>query len=109
MRYNLRPAAITDADSIAAIFSPSLRLLTFLPRLYTVEQERWFIENVIFRECEVTLAEDDSGIVALLARQREEIRLLYVRPDRVGLGAGTRLIEAAKMSGATALELWCFQ
>jgi hypothetical protein len=27
----------------------------------------------------------------------------------VGLGAGTQLIEAAKVSGVAALELWCFQ
>jgi len=37
------------------------------------------------------------------------VRLLYTRPDRVGLGAGTQLIEAAKKSGVAALELWCFQ
>jgi hypothetical protein len=46
---------------------------------------------VILNECEVTVAEDESGIVAFLARQGEEIRLLYTRP---GIGAH---------------ELWCFQ
>jgi GNAT superfamily N-acetyltransferase len=34
---------------------------------------------------------------------------LYTRPDRIGRGAGTQLIEAAKSSGVAALELWCFQ
>jgi putative acetyltransferase len=64
---------------------------------------------VILNECEVTVAEEESGIVAFLARQGEEIRLLYTRPDRIGIGAGTQLIEAAKASGLGALELWCFQ
>jgi hypothetical protein len=32
-----------------------------------------------------------------------------VRPDRIGHGAGTLLLEAAKSSGVEALELWCFQ
>jgi GNAT superfamily N-acetyltransferase len=109
MRYKLRRATIADAETIAAVFSPSIRLLTFLPTLHTVEEDRWFIENVILRDCEVTLAEDDSGIVAFLARQAEEVRLLYAHPDRVGSGAGTQLIEAAKASGVAALELWCFQ
>jgi GNAT superfamily N-acetyltransferase len=109
MRFTLRRATVADADAIAAVFSASFRLLTLLPWLHTVEQDLWFIENVILRECEVTLAEDDSGVVAFLARQGEEIRLLYVRPDRVGTGAGTKLIEAAKTAGAAALELWCFQ
>jgi GNAT superfamily N-acetyltransferase len=42
-----------------------------------------------------------------LARQGEEVRQLYTRPDRIGRGAGTQLIEAAKSSGVSAL--WCFQ
>jgi hypothetical protein len=70
----------------------------------------------------VTVVEDDTGIVSFLALQGEEVRLLYTRPDRIGLGAGTQLIEAAKSSGAGTqlieaakssgvekLELWCFQ
>jgi len=109
MRFKLRRATIADADAIAAVFSPSFRLLTFLPPLHTVEEDRWFIENVILRDCEVTLAEDESGIVAFLARQGEEVRLLYAHPDRVGMGAGTQLIEAATRSGVAALELWCFE
>jgi len=57
----------------------------------------------------VIVAEDDTGIVSFLARQDKEVRLLYTRPDRIGRGAGTALIEAAKRSGVDALELWCFQ
>jgi GNAT superfamily N-acetyltransferase len=49
------------------------------------------------------------GIVAFLARAGDEVRQLYTRPDRIGQGAGTQLIEAAKASGVAALELWCFQ
>jgi GNAT superfamily N-acetyltransferase len=109
MRFTLRRATVADADAIAAVFSASFRLLTLLPWLHTVEQDLWFIENVILRECEVTLAEDDSGVVAFLARQGEEIRLLYVHPARLGSGVGTQLIEATKAGGVAALELWCFQ
>ena len=58
---------------------------------------------------EVTVAEDESEIVAFLARQGEEVRLLHTRPDRIGMGAGTQLINAAKASGIGALELWCFE
>ena len=61
MPYQLRRATIADADAIAAVFSPSFRLLTFLPALHTVAEDRWFIENVILRECEVTLAEDEAA------------------------------------------------
>jgi GNAT superfamily N-acetyltransferase len=106
---NIRRATVGDIDAIAALFSASFRLLTFLPMLHTVAKDRWFIANVIFRDCEVIVAEDDSGIVSFLARQGEEVRLLHTHPDHIGRGAGTLLIEAAKNSGVSALELWCFQ
>jgi GNAT superfamily N-acetyltransferase len=110
MRFTLRRATASDADAIAHVYSTSFRLLTFLPMLHTVEEGRWFITNVILKECEVTVAQDESGIVvAFLARQGEEVRLLHTRPDLIGMGAGTQLIDAAKASGICALELWCFQ
>jgi GNAT superfamily N-acetyltransferase len=107
--FTTRPAAADDARAIAEVFSPSLRLLTFLPVLHTVEEDQHFIENVILRESVVTVAESEAGIVSFLARQEEEIRLLYTRPDFIGAGAGSLLLTAAKRSGVAALELWCFQ
>ena len=77
--------------------------------LHTIEENRRFVTNVILKECEVMVAEDETGIVAFLARKGKEVRLLYARPDRIGMGAGTQLIDAAKSSGIDALELWCFQ
>ena len=50
-----------------------------------------------------------SCVTEILALQGEEVRQLYTRPDRIGRGAGTQLIEAAKSSGVAALELGCFQ
>jgi len=109
MAFKLRRATASDADAIADVSSASFRLLTFLPMLHTIDGYRWLIANVILNECEVAVAEDERGIAAFLARQGEEVRLLYTRPDRIGMGAGTRLIDAAKASGTDALELWCFQ
>jgi len=102
-------AIANDADAIARVFSPSLRLLTFLPELHTVEEDRWFIANIILKECEVTVAEQHNSIVSFLARQDEEIRLLHTHPNFIGLGAGSLLLDAAKTAGSAALELWCFQ
>jgi hypothetical protein len=66
MSFALRRAAPSDADAITNVYSASFRMLTFLPILHTVEEDRWFITNVILKECEVTVAEDENGIVALL-------------------------------------------
>ena len=107
--FTTRLAAADDARAIAEVFFTSFRLLTFLPMLHTAEEDQHFIENVILRESVVTVAESEAGIVSFLARQEEEIRLLYTRPDFIGTGAGSLLLAAAKRSGVAALELWCFQ
>ena len=108
-RFRCRRATSDDAGGIAAVFSLSSRLLTFLPMLHTVEEDRRFIENIILKECEVIVAEGDAGIVSFLARNGEEIRLLYSHPDFIGSGAGSLLLDAEKKSSVITLELWCFQ
>ena len=109
MDLTYRAAVANDVDAIAWIFSRSLRLLTLLPELHTDEEDRWFIANIILKECEVTVAEHNKSIISFLARQDEEIRLLYTQPDFIGRGAGSLLLDAAKRAGIAALELWCFQ
>jgi GNAT superfamily N-acetyltransferase len=109
MPLQLRPAADEDAGAIAEVNFASYRLLTFLPMLHTIESYHWYVANVVLKQCTVTVVEDDTGIIAFLARQGEEVRQLYARLDRIGRGAGTQLIEDAKSCGVAALELWCFQ
>ncbi len=108
-KLSIRQAGPADAEAIAAVFSPSLRLLAFLPPLHTVAEDRWFIENVILKECSVTVAELEGRIVSFLARDGREIRLLHTDPAHIGRGAGSMLVDAAKESGEEVLELWCFQ
>lgn len=91
------------------MFSPSLRLLSFLPSLHSVEEDEWFIENIILTETAVTVATSENAVVAFLALQGEEVRLLHTHPDFIGRGAGGLLIEHAKSCGTELLELWCFQ
>jgi putative acetyltransferase len=107
-RLTCRPATMADTDAIATVFSSSFRLLTFLPMLHTVEEDRGFIADVILRQCEVTVAMRAGRVASFLAREGEEIRLLYTHPEFIGAGAGGRLPDGAKESAA-ALELWCFQ
>lgn len=105
----LRIAGADDADAIAAVFSRSYRTLRFLPELHTVAEDRWFIANVILKECVVAVAESHGRIAGFLARQDTMVRLLFVDPDGIGQGAGSLLLDAAKTCGLPALELWCFQ
>jgi GNAT superfamily N-acetyltransferase len=107
-RFTYRRATASDSDSVAAVFSASFRRLTFLPMLHTAEEDRGFIADVILKQSEVTVAESASRIVSFLARDGEDVRLLYTHPDFMGAGAGSLLLDDAKAS-APALELWCFQ
>lgn len=109
MRLSLRTATPADADAIAAVFSPSRRLLKFLPELHTIEEDRWFIEHVILTDCEVTVIEVMGALVSFLARAGSEIRLLHTHPRWIGRGAGSLLLHHAKAHSQGTLELWCFQ
>ena len=109
MPFRLRHATVNDAEAIAQIYFASFRLLTFLPMLHEIDSYRWYVANRMLKEWVVTVAEDETGVVSFLGRQGEEVGHFYTRPDRIGQGAGTQLIEEAKASGVAALELWCFQ
>lgn len=104
-----RNATDEDANGIADVFSPSLRLLSFLPELHTVDEDRRFIAGTILKQCAVTVVEHRDRIVSFLARDGGEIRLLHTHPDFIGRGAGGRLLDAAKQAPVVSLELWCFQ
>jgi GNAT superfamily N-acetyltransferase len=101
----LRLAIQADAEAIADVYFASYRLLDFLPKLHDLDSYRCYVANVMLKEWTVSVAEDDSGIVAFLGRRGEERGHFYTRPDRIGQGVGTQLVEAAKASGVDALEL----
>lgn len=93
MPFRLRQATDADAEAIAQVYYASFRLLTFLPMLHDIDSYRWYVANVMLKEWAVTIAEDDTGAVAFLGLRGEEVGHCYTRPDRIGRGAGTQLIE----------------
>jgi GNAT superfamily N-acetyltransferase len=107
MDLTLRRADADDAEAIAAVFSPSRRLLTFAPELHTVEEDRRFIADIVMTECDVTLGEIGGVVVAFMARDKVEIRHLFVHPDFIRRGLGSALLDHTMKSEAV-LELWCF-
>jgi len=110
----IRPAQSSDWGKIAQVFSASLRSMAFLPRLYSEEEEHWFITNVIARDCTVTVAESAGRIVGFLAEEEHalwnlKIRLLHVGPDHFGQGAGSALLRDVMDRQPGLIHLWCFQ
>ncbi len=68
------------------MYFASFRLLTFLPMLHTLESYRRYVANLMLKECAVTVAEDDTGIVSFLGLKGEELGQFI--PGPIASGAG---------------------
>lgn len=103
----LRPATEADAAEIAALFAVSRRLLTFLPDLHTVEEDRIYVRDKVLRDFRVTVAQRDGAIVGFMAELEGWIEHLYIDPAQLRSGIGSVLIADAQSRNED-LQLWCF-
>jgi putative acetyltransferase len=103
----LRPATEADAGEIAALFATSRRLLTFLPDLHTVEEDRIYVRDKVLRDFRVTVAERDGAIVGFMAELEGWIEHLYIDAAQLRSGVGSVLIADAQSRNED-LQLWCF-
>lgn len=107
MAAKVRDATPDDLPAIAALFSKSRRLLTFLPELHTVEEDRGFISGLLSHATLKVAAGPDDKPIAMLVEDGDWIDHLYVDPDAIGSGAGSALLADAQ-SRHDHLQLWCF-
>ncbi|MGZ4130748.1 MAG: N-acetyltransferase family protein [Actinomycetota bacterium] len=106
----LRQATPEDAGAIAEVFIASFGSLTFLPRLHTDDEHRAFIANVVLRQQDVVVAEDEAGIAGFVSMAHGDlVEHLYVRPERQRRGVGTALLDEAKARMPAGFRLWVFQ
>lgn len=103
----LRLAVEADAAEIAALFATSRRLLTFLPDLHTVEEDRVFVRDHVLQDYRVTVAERDGVIVGFMAELEGWIEHLYIDASQLRSGVGSVLIADAQSRNED-LQLWCF-
>lgn len=103
----LRTATRADSGQIAELFAVSRRLLTFLPDLHTIEEDRHFVRDHMLPDYRVTVAERDGRIVGFMAELEGWIEHLYIDANELRSGVGRVLIEAAQSRNET-LQLWCF-
>jgi GNAT superfamily N-acetyltransferase len=104
----IRRARPEDAEAIADVFAVSLESLAFLPRLHTAEEHRRFITEIVPRDHEIWVAEEDGRVVGLAALGAGTLGHLYVHPDAHGRGIGTALLEKAKELRPDGFTLWTF-
>jgi ribosomal protein S18 acetylase RimI-like enzyme len=104
----IRRARPEDAEEIGETFVASLETLTFLPRLHTPDETRRFIREIVPRDHEIWVAEDNGRVVGLAAIGDDTLGHLYVHPDAQGRGLGSALLDKTKELRPDGFTLWTF-
>lgn len=114
MNLLLRTAALADAPAIADVYLASRATFLAYARLAHSDADiRMWIETKLIPDASVTVAELGGEVVGFVATAVEGPLLwldqLYVRPDSVGLGLGSRLLEHALAGVTQPVRLYTFQ
>jgi GNAT superfamily N-acetyltransferase len=108
----VRRASAEDVPSMARVFLAARHaMLHIVPMIHPDEDVPRWLRDVVLPACEITLAEVEGAVVALLVLRPGWVEQLYVHPDFQGRQIGARLLALAQASGhaAAGLELWTFQ
>jgi ribosomal protein S18 acetylase RimI-like enzyme len=113
----LRPAAESDAERVASVLLASRKaFVAFAPLAHADDDVRGWIANVLIPSGGVSVAvagSSNEGVVGMMAVSQQDgvgwIDQLYLHPDLVGRGIGTRFIELAKESLGSPIRLYTFQ
>src|SRR3977135_3310780 len=105
----IRRARPEDAAAIAETHVASFEtLLTLLADLHTHDERRHFISEVVPRDHELWVAEDDSRVVGLAAISASTLGHIFVHPDFQDRGLGTALLDKTKELRPDGFTLWTF-
>jgi GNAT superfamily N-acetyltransferase len=105
----IRRATGEDAAGIAEVFLDSFHATYEFPLAHTDTEVRGWIREHVVPETEAWVAVEDGRVVGLLVLAPGWIEQLYVAPDRLGAGIGSRLVALAKERSPDGLQLWTFQ
>jgi GNAT superfamily N-acetyltransferase len=110
----LRPAAPADAAALAELYLASRkRFLPYAPLAHTDDDVRAWMRERLIPSGGVLVALVDGVPAGLLAVSRDEhcgwIEQLYLHPDFVGRGIGTRLLAHALATLGPPVRLYTFQ
>ncbi len=106
----IRPARESDGPGIGDVWLAAWYATFDFPPSHPDDDVRTWLATVMMPTHEVWVAtEPDGRVVAFLALSEDMIDQLYVTPDRIGTGIGSRLIATAKARRPDGLDLYCFQ
>ncbi|WP_037841745.1 GNAT family N-acetyltransferase [Streptomyces sp. NRRL WC-3549] len=107
----LRAAAAGDAEEVTRLFLASrAAALPYLPRVHSDEDTLAWITHVVLPGSRVWVAEGPAGeILGFAALDGDALDQLYLRPDALRRGIGTRLLDRVKAASQGELSLYTFQ
>jgi GNAT superfamily N-acetyltransferase len=106
----VRRATLSDARAIAEVIHYSTEdSMPWLEGRNSLEEDRWWTENVLLHKTQAWVATVDGNIAGVVALHDGWLSQLFVRTTAQGFGVGHRLIEVAKRESPQGLQLWAFQ
>ena len=78
------------------------------PPVHSDDEVRAWFQGVVFEERELWVAKELGAVDAVMVLDGDWIDQLYVDPDAVGGGLGTRMVAVAKEQRPGGLKLWTF-
>jgi ribosomal protein S18 acetylase RimI-like enzyme len=103
------PVRPTETDAVADVYLSAISGMTYLPELYTEDETREFIRNVLLPNDEVWVAKDADELLGFVGFGDGTLRHLWVRTDYQNMGVGTALLNLAKERCPEGLQLKVFQ
>ena len=111
LTWRVRPAALSDLGPITDLWLRSRRrAVPAIPAPVHTDDEvgRWFAD-VVLPERDVQVAVDpDPSVLGVLVLDDGWVDQLYVDPDHLGKGIGSRLLSVARERSPGGLQLWTF-
>ncbi|RPK75507.1 MULTISPECIES: GNAT family N-acetyltransferase [Streptomyces] len=107
----LRAATSEDAEAVTRVFLDSrATVLPYLPRVHSDEETRAWITRVLLPGSRTWVAEDGAGeLLGFASLDGDELDQLYLRPDALRRGIGTRLLDRVKAASRGELSLYTFR
>jgi GNAT superfamily N-acetyltransferase len=109
--HQMRVATVSDASAVADLFlaARAHSIETIPPVVGDYDRALPWLESRIQKGEQCWVTEDASGLSALMLLEPGWIDQLYIRPDAIGQGLGTLLLDKAKALMPDGIQLWTFQ
>jgi len=106
----VRQATTADAAAIADVYLASFGATYAFPLAHTDDEVRaWIRDTLAADRTETWVALERGRIVGMMVVGPGDLDQLYVAPDRLGAGIGSRLLDTAKQRSPAGLTLYTFQ